>query len=65
MKFGIISFAHMHAYSYARALGEIAGVALVGVADPDPERGQAAAEQFKAPRITATTRSFWRKISTP
>lgn len=48
MKFGIISFAHMHAYSYARALGEIAGVTLAGVADPDPERGPAAAQQFGA-----------------
>lgn len=48
MKFGIISFAHMHAYSYARALGEIPGVVLTGIADPDPNRGKAAAEQYKA-----------------
>lgn len=47
MKFGIISFAHMHAYSYARALGEIPGVVLAGIADPDLERGKAAAAQFK------------------
>ena len=47
MKFGIISFAHMHAYSYARALGEIPGVVLTGIADPDPNRGKAAAEQIR------------------
>ena len=47
MKFGIISFAHMHAYSYARALGEIPGVSLAGIADPDPSRGQSAADQCK------------------
>ena len=47
MKFGIISFAHMHAYSYARALGEIPGVTLAGIADADPERGRSAAEQYK------------------
>lgn len=47
MKFGIISFAHMHAYSYARALGEIPGVTLSGIADPDADRGKAAAAQYK------------------
>jgi len=47
MKFGIISFAHMHAYSYARALREIPGVALAGIADADAERGKAAAARFQ------------------
>lgn len=40
MKIGIVSFAHMHAYSYARALFQLEGVELTGVFDPDQERGK-------------------------
>ncbi|MFO7290264.1 MAG: Gfo/Idh/MocA family oxidoreductase [Bacillota bacterium] len=46
MKVGIISVAHMHAYSYARALKQLEGVELAGIADPDQERGGAAARRF-------------------
>ncbi|MBY0053015.1 Gfo/Idh/MocA family oxidoreductase [Brevibacillus agri] len=46
MKLGIISVAHMHAYSYANAVGKLAGVQLVGVADEDEARGKAAAEEM-------------------
>jgi len=46
IRIGMLSFAHMHAYSYAGCLKQIAGLELVGVADDDPARGQAAAEQF-------------------
>lgn len=45
-KIGIMSFAHMHAYSYAACLNAMAGVELAGIWDDDPKRGQAAAKQF-------------------
>ncbi|WKV10157.1 Gfo/Idh/MocA family oxidoreductase [Thermoanaerobacterium sp. CMT5567-10] len=43
---GIISFAHMHAYSYAKALKELSNVNFLGVFDEDLKRGQDAARQF-------------------
>lgn len=47
IRIGLISMAHMHAYSYARALLTMDERArIAGVFDPDPERGQKAAEQF-------------------
>ena len=46
MKIGILSLAHMHAYSYARALRRMPGVELAGVADVDRDRGSEAARQF-------------------
>ncbi|GIN85059.1 dehydrogenase [Heyndrickxia sporothermodurans] len=46
MKIGIISFAHMHAHSYASALNEIEGVTLVGIADDNEARGREAAEKY-------------------
>ncbi|KZE54653.1 dehydrogenase [Brevibacillus parabrevis] len=49
MKLGIISVAHMHAYSYAHAIGKLAGVQLVGVADEDEARGKEAAEKWGVP----------------
>ncbi|MHB1404716.1 MAG: Gfo/Idh/MocA family protein [Desulfitobacteriaceae bacterium] len=46
VRIGIISFAHMHAFSYAKALGALPGVKLVGIADDDQERGQDAAHLY-------------------
>jgi len=46
VKIGILSFAHMHAYSYAACLKQIPSVKLVGLADDDPERGQETARRF-------------------
>src|SRR5690625_609865 len=46
MKVGMMSFAHMHAYSYARELLKLEDVELVGIFDDDIERGQKAAERF-------------------
>jgi UDP-N-acetylglucosamine 3-dehydrogenase len=46
MRIGIISFAHMHAYSYAHAVHQIEGVELVGIADDNEQRGQKYAEEF-------------------
>ncbi len=48
MKLGIFSFAHMHAYSYAEVLQQVAGVELAVVADEHEARGQEAAARFGA-----------------
>lgn len=45
-KIGIMSFAHMHAYSYAACLNEIPGVEFVAVWDDKPKRGRKAAKTF-------------------
>jgi len=49
VKVGIISFEHMHAYSYAACLQRLLGAELVGIADEDPRRGLDAAYRFKTP----------------
>ncbi|GAB6926077.1 Gfo/Idh/MocA family oxidoreductase [Paenibacillus sp. JCM 10914] len=46
MKFGVISFAHMHAVSYTKALLAIEGIELVGISDPMEERGRKYADWF-------------------
>jgi len=46
MKIGIISFAHMHAVSYASSLKKMKDVTLVGIADENVERGEKYAKQF-------------------
>lgn len=48
MKIGIISFAHMHAYSYAESISLIEDADLVAIFDEDVERGQSAANRFGA-----------------
>ncbi len=48
MRFGIISFAHMHALSYARALSEIPNTELVGIHDDNKERGLSAAARYNS-----------------
>ena len=45
-KIGILSFAHMHAHSYAQELKAHSGAILAGIADPDPERGRKMADEF-------------------
>jgi len=49
IKLGILSFAHMHAYSYAASVNALPGVELSAVWDDGPKRGRAAAKQFGAP----------------
>ncbi|MEM3793886.1 MAG: Gfo/Idh/MocA family oxidoreductase, partial [Candidatus Bathyarchaeia archaeon] len=44
----IQSFAHFHAYSYARALKELPNVRLLAVFDDDKERGVEAARRYGA-----------------
>lgn len=46
MKIGIISFAHMHAMSYASAINGMEGATLAGIADDNEERGRKYAESF-------------------
>jgi UDP-N-acetylglucosamine 3-dehydrogenase len=45
-KIGVLSFAHGHAHAYAAALAARDGVEFVGIADPDKERGAAAARRY-------------------
>lgn len=44
---GIMSFAHMHAYSYAAAVNALPDAKLTAVWDDKPTRGREAAKQFK------------------
>ena len=46
MKIGMMSFAHMHAASYARCLNQIRDVEIVGIFDADEGRGAAMSEKF-------------------
>ena len=50
-KLGIMSFAHMHAYSYAASVKELAETELAAIWDDDPARGKAASDQFGVPFI--------------
>ncbi|MCC6143603.1 MAG: Gfo/Idh/MocA family oxidoreductase [Candidatus Hydrogenedentes bacterium] len=45
-KIGIMSFAHLHAHSYASALNELPEAELAGLWDDDAARGQAMAKQY-------------------
>jgi predicted dehydrogenase len=45
-RLGIISFAHMHAYSYADSLKQVPGAEFVAVWDDNAKRGRDAAKQF-------------------
>lgn len=40
VKIGIMSFAHMHSFSYASAINRNPNAILVGVADHDAARGK-------------------------
>jgi len=46
LKIGLLSMAHMHAYSYAEALTHIPGVELTLIADADRKRGEKAAGHY-------------------
>jgi predicted dehydrogenase len=47
IRIGMLSFAHMHAYSYATCLRRIPHVELVGIADDNRKRGQEMADTFE------------------
>ncbi|RLF06137.1 MAG: gfo/Idh/MocA family oxidoreductase [Thermoprotei archaeon] len=46
LRFGILSFAHIHAWSYARVVKELEEAELVAIYDDDPERLKKAAEMY-------------------
>ena len=46
MRIGMISFAHMHAASYANCLNQIDGVDIAGIFDEDETRGKSMAKRF-------------------
>jgi predicted dehydrogenase len=46
IRLGILSFAHMHAYSYATCLRGLTGVDLVGIFDADGPRARRMADAF-------------------
>ncbi|WP_221566013.1 Gfo/Idh/MocA family protein [Alkalihalobacillus sp. TS-13] len=48
MKIGMMSFAHMHAYSYANGLKKLSDVEIVGIFDEDKDRGTEVAKKYAA-----------------
>lgn len=49
MNIGIMSFAHIHATSYAEAIGRIEGAKLTAIYDTDNTRGEEAATKYGVP----------------
>lgn len=49
MKIGIMSFAHMHAHSYAKSLKSMPNVELIAIFDEDEERGRNVATIYDTP----------------
>src|SRR5947207_2057324 len=47
VKIGMMSFAHMHAASYAHSIVTRTDTEMVGIADHDPARAQAMAQRFE------------------
>lgn len=48
MKIGMMSFAHMHAYSYANHLKNMRGVTIAAIFDDDVKRGEAASVKYES-----------------
>jgi predicted dehydrogenase len=46
LRIGVLSFAHMHAHSYAACLRQMPDIVLVGIADENHERGEREASAF-------------------
>jgi predicted dehydrogenase len=53
MKIGILSFAHLHAVSYASCLQQLPDITLSGIYDDDPLRGKEMADRFDTPFFDA------------
>lgn len=49
IRLGMISFAHMHAYSYVDCISQLDDVELAGIFDDNTDRGSQAAQQFNTP----------------
>ena len=56
-KIGIMSFAHMHAFSYAACLNALPQAQLAGIWDDDAKRGKAMAKEFDT-KFTADLGKF-------
>ena len=54
LSIGLLSFAHMHAASYADSLQQIPDVEIVGIADEDANRGREMAQRYQT-NFFATT----------
>ncbi len=50
-RIGMISFAHMHAFSYLNVLLSMPDVELIGIADDDTERGKQVADEAGLPYL--------------
>jgi UDP-N-acetylglucosamine 3-dehydrogenase len=48
MKLAIMSFAHMHAFGYAKGIQQVDGAEVVAIWDEDQERGQKKSQEFGA-----------------
>lgn len=51
LRIGIMSFAHLHAESYAHQLKTLSGIDFIGIADDNPERGQHFARAYDVPYL--------------
>ncbi|MBI4560008.1 MAG: Gfo/Idh/MocA family oxidoreductase [Candidatus Hydrogenedentes bacterium] len=51
-KIGMMSFAHMHAYSYAASVKQLPDATLAAIWDDNPKRGREMARKFGAPFIS-------------
>ncbi|HFQ95112.1 MAG TPA: Gfo/Idh/MocA family oxidoreductase, partial [Anaerolineae bacterium] len=49
LRIGIMSFAHLHAESYAHQLKALPDIDFIGIADDDLERGQRFAQRYDVP----------------
>ena len=61
VKIGMMSFAHVHAYSYAHSVVSRSDTTLIGIADEDPERAGQAAKKFE----TKLFESYEALLATP
>lgn len=52
LKVALLSFAHMHAHSYANILSDLPGVEISHIWDANEERGQTAADRYHTTFIT-------------
>lgn len=53
LRIGMLSFAHMHATSYASSLRQISDVEIAGIWDANPTHGEDMAQRFGAPFFAA------------
>lgn len=57
-KIGLMSFAHLHAFSYGACLNELPDVEFTAIWDDDPKRGRAAAKQYNTKFVAGLDKFF-------